>query len=389
MRSRNFLFLIAYGLLPIFSEIAIAETSPLCPGETGYYYVNYRRRNPTAGGFVSNEAYADDSDYIFIAPSAAICGSSKVTENAKIYGTAVIKNSSISGRSEIFGNARIQDGAEVIEEAKISEDAVVSGSVRVAGKAVVAGKARIVNYSQDNFAQVQGQARVTGSARITGNAEVSGNARVMGNSVISGNAVVNGTAVVNGFSKISDGTMSSGTRNDEDFEGIAAVKKAAADAEAALAAKKEREKRISDEREQKIKKYQDIVDKITNEGWLGKSGGEYSFEFPTRCEFKMKFRDIQKGELVSYDYSKTLDLKLKENIQFSTNDSKFYSPCVEVNLRSLESSDKSVLSYYDNQRGTTGTSNGISCIGLKYQDQEGAAGAAKLLNQLIDLCKSL
>jgi len=126
----------------LFSTPSWSDTSALCPGETGYLYTNYRStRNPRVGGFVSDSAYV--GDYVFIAPTAAVCGSSSVLKSARIYGSAVV-----SGEAEVTDNARVYGKAKVYGTAYIGGDAKVSDNAQVFGDAVVDGKAWIRGYTK-------------------------------------------------------------------------------------------------------------------------------------------------------------------------------------------------------------------------------------------------
>lgn len=285
-------------------DVAMADTNSKCPGEQGYYYINARRRNPTAGGFVSHNAFVDDTDDIFIAPTATVCGSSHVSDRAKVYGTAAIKDSTVSGSAEVFGQARILDGAEVTDQAKVSEDALVSGSVRIYGKAIVAGTAKVINNTQDELAQVFESARVTGGATVRGNAQIHGSARVMGNSVISGDAIVNGNAFVTGYTKLKAGTMSSGTKNDPDYEGIAKAKRDAEIAEekrkaAELKAEQDRLDKLNADdqarklREANIKRYNEIIKFLVNERFLEDRNQKQSSSFPEICKMETKWNEYR------------------------------------------------------------------------------------------------
>lgn len=154
------------GLLIVTSLMYVAasfgETSPKCPNEEGYYYKNYRLRNPTQGGFVSYEAAVDDeTDNVFIAPTAAVCGSSSITGHVKIFGNAVVNNATISD------NVKIKDDAQVIG-ATVSDNAVISGNAYVDSTDVVIR----------DKAQIQGHAKVTGDAVVGGTAIIGGYARI-------------------------------------------------------------------------------------------------------------------------------------------------------------------------------------------------------------------
>lgn len=369
------------------AEAVLAATSSRCPGEEGYFYVNYRHRNPTNGGFVSHNAYVDDTDNIFIAPTAAICGSSHISDRAKVYGTAIIDNASISGRAEVFGDARVSDGAEVTDEAKISENAEVSGSVRISGRAVVSGSARVVNASQDNFAEVSDRARVTGNARVTENAQISGSARVQGNAVISGDASISGKAVITGHTKISDGSVSSGTRNDPDYEGIAKAKKADAEAEAARKAAAAHAKQVQQKNEAKTKRFNEIVKELTDDNYL-QTDKDNSITFPSLCRMNADYRVITPASAVLGAGDKTYHLKVffGESVSFHGYESTTGRICVEVDLRGLASGASSERSYYDNYKRTTGYANGAGCLPVRYSSISDAQYVAGLLNEMHQLC---
>ncbi|MGB0454088.1 MAG: hypothetical protein ACPGJV_10280 [Bacteriovoracaceae bacterium] len=100
---------------------AIAATSGLCPGEQGYYFENYRHRNPQRGGFVANTAYI--GEHVFLAPSAAICGNANVDGQARILGTSVI-----TGFAFITDNVRIQGNITVKGSTSIEGSSVITGN---------------------------------------------------------------------------------------------------------------------------------------------------------------------------------------------------------------------------------------------------------------------
>lgn len=205
-------FLILFSLW--ITTQAMAATDPRCPGEEGYFFTNYRLRNPTKGGFVSNEAYINDSDaMIFIGPEVAICGSSDISDKAKIYGKALVRASTISGNARIYGNAKISKGAEIFGNARVYGAANLRGSVIVCGDAIVAERAKIFNDTEDYLVKVKDRARVTGDAIVTGNAIIKDRARVQGHSKVSGEAVIGGTIVLKGYPRLSSGIHTSGTLN--------------------------------------------------------------------------------------------------------------------------------------------------------------------------------
>ena len=206
---------LAIVLIVLFSAlIAFAETNHKCPGEEGYIFTNYRHRNPTEGGFISNEAYINDTDaMIFIGPEVVICGSSDISDRAKIYGKAKINSATISGQAKVYGNAEIGRGAEISENAKVYGNAEVYGSVYVDGKAIIAGNAKVFNNSEDYLVSISERARVTGYAEISENAIIQGKARVQGHTRIFGDAIIEGSIRLEGYSKINEGTHDSGVHN--------------------------------------------------------------------------------------------------------------------------------------------------------------------------------
>lgn len=125
---------------PFNSAQAASVTSSKCPNQTGYYYTNDKsKRNPRKGGFVSESANV--GDYVFIAPTAAVCDSASVLNFARVYGNAVVR-----GEAEVSDKARVYGNAIVDGEAVISGDAKVSGHARVTGSAEVKGKAWAKGY---------------------------------------------------------------------------------------------------------------------------------------------------------------------------------------------------------------------------------------------------
>lgn len=217
---------ISAAAIILFSFNSLAATSPQCPGEEGYYFTNYKRRNPTQGGFVSNKADVQDTDeMIFIGPEVAICGSSRVSGRARIFGSSVIRSATVKDSAEISEDAVVSSGAEVSGNAKVSGKAVVSGFVEVMEDAVVTDNASVVNSDSERLARVSGKARVGGSARVTEDAVVEGSARVNGNAKLYGNVRVDGSSLIKGHTKRSSGKISGETLNDPDYEGIEKARK--------------------------------------------------------------------------------------------------------------------------------------------------------------------
>ena len=157
--NKVFLSLLVLGFSPVSNSSA--NTSPLCPNESGFFYTNYRVRNPTQGGFVSDQAFVQDSDNVFISPTAAVCGASSVTGSVKIFGNAVIKSAILSGNVVIRDNAKVTR-ARLRGEVEVSENAIIDGvGVLIQGSAMISGHAHI-----------------SGDAKIGGTAEISGYARI-------------------------------------------------------------------------------------------------------------------------------------------------------------------------------------------------------------------
>lgn len=132
-----FKLLLFIALIP---SITFAVTSPKCPGQDGYHYTNDKsKRNPRKGGFVSNGANV--GDYVFIAPTAAVCDSASVLKFARVYGNAVVK-----GEAEVTDKARVYGNALVHGEAFIGGEAKVSGHAQITGSAVIKGNTWAKGY---------------------------------------------------------------------------------------------------------------------------------------------------------------------------------------------------------------------------------------------------
>ncbi len=120
-------------ILTFFPSLLYSATSSKCPGQKGYYYTNDKsKRNPRKGGFVSEGANV--GDYVFIAPTAAVCDSASVLKFARVYGNAVIK-----------GEAEVTEKARVYGDAIVSGEAVISGEAKVSGHAHISGSAEVKN----------------------------------------------------------------------------------------------------------------------------------------------------------------------------------------------------------------------------------------------------
>lgn len=188
-----------------------------CSGEDGYYWTNYRGRpNQSRGGFISNEAFADDSyNNVFIGPSAQVCGSSVIVGDVKIIGKAVVESASISDDVVIKEDAYVGPGVEIKDRAQVAGDAFVMGSVLIEGEAKIGGKASVSNESDEFVVIISENARVFQNAKVSGNAFIGGKAFIMGNSTVKGDAVVNGNAKLRGWFEVSEGEISSGVHTAE------------------------------------------------------------------------------------------------------------------------------------------------------------------------------
>jgi len=144
-----------FTLLP---SLLFAATSSKCPGQNGYFYTNDKsKRNPRKGGFVSEGANV--GDYVFIAPTAAVCDSASVLKFARVYGNAIIK-----GEAEVTDKARVYGDAIVSGEAVISGEAKVSGHAHISGSAEVKGKSWMKGHfmtSKGTYAQGKFSAKPT------------------------------------------------------------------------------------------------------------------------------------------------------------------------------------------------------------------------------------
>lgn len=137
----KYLLVITLSILLLSSSNLFAATSNKCPGQQGYHYTNDKsKRNPRKGGFVSNSANV--GDYVFIAPTAAVCDSATVLKYARIYGNAIVK-----GEAEVTGKARVYGNAIVSGEAVVSDNAKVSGHAHITGSAEVKGTAWVKGYT--------------------------------------------------------------------------------------------------------------------------------------------------------------------------------------------------------------------------------------------------
>lgn len=364
-------FIIVFTVLMTYATFA--ATSSNCPGEEGYYFTNYKHRNPTQGGFVSNKADVQDTDdTMFVGPEAAVCGSSRVSGSARIFGDAVINNATVKDNAEISENARIEDGATIAGHAKINGNASVSGSVEVAGEATVTENARLFNSNKDNLAVIGGAARIAGSATVTDNASVEGKARVSGKAKLSGDVSIDGSANIKGFTKRSSGAISSGTLDEPDYDAIEAAKKADAaykkkckdDADAAKAAADAAAIKASLAQQQANDAIQaklaGIRKDITN---LGKDAN-YNASFSNdNCSMRI----VQNGKALDFDFTrnttssersvgksgaqvqKTVDGDWNLRIESELHDKEWtYFPLFSVNNKNFADGFKEKFDYYSN-----------------------------------------
>lgn len=127
-------------LLIFLPSSLLAETSPKCPGQSGYFYTNNKsKRNPRKGGFVSDSANV--GDHVFIAPTAAVCGSASVLKFSRVYGNAIVK-----GQAEVTDKARVYGDAIISGDALIGGEAKVSRHAQITGDAILKGTASAKGY---------------------------------------------------------------------------------------------------------------------------------------------------------------------------------------------------------------------------------------------------
>jgi len=159
---------IVFVLAGLISSEAHAAYSKICR-EKGYFYINDKKRNIPDGGFVSHSADVSDSKYVYIAPTATVCGSASVSGSVRIYGYSVIRdNAIISEQAQIFGSAVVRGNSEISGYAKIfgyavvEGDSVITGKVRVyenalvSGSSFISGDTRIKGYSKINNQDIDG-----------------------------------------------------------------------------------------------------------------------------------------------------------------------------------------------------------------------------------------
>jgi carbonic anhydrase/acetyltransferase-like protein (isoleucine patch superfamily) len=379
-------------------QSAYAAVSSLCPGESGYYYVNHKRRNPTQGGFVSDQAFVDDTDYNFIAPTAAVCGSSKIEGNARIYGTARIIKARVSGSAEVFDNAIVADGAEITESAKVSGDAKVYGSVRVQGKGHVGGRAQVWNSSIDNLVVISGDAIVSGDARITQDAQVTERARVMGNAKLDGDVLVRGSAVIRGYTKLSKGEVNAGIKDDPDYEGIEKARVAAEQEKNRIEAEATSQRNLAAQKQLNREKIDNLWLELNQ---VNTFRSARSVNISNRCQLTMVW-DVKKsatvvsggnadgGRIYREDETYTAVIDLKEPIKLTANSNK---NCITLDLSKWNGNMRTSWQYKDNMTGyetnfTSRASN--TCLPLYEVYKRIKTGEIiEKINSIAKLCKEL
>ena len=129
----------------------------------------YEIKSGDMGGWLETEENLSHNGAAWVANSACVMDSARVTDSALVMGTACV-----TGKARVTGSARVTGKASVTDSARVMGSARVTGEACVTGNACVTGKARVTGE-----ACVTGNACVTGKARVTGKAWVSGNARVM------------------------------------------------------------------------------------------------------------------------------------------------------------------------------------------------------------------
>jgi carbonic anhydrase/acetyltransferase-like protein (isoleucine patch superfamily) len=110
---------------------AYAEKSSKCPGEEGYYFTNFKIRNPTAGGFVAHTAFVSDLyDDLYIAPTAAVCGFASIEDRANIRGNSLIRgNSVVSGEAVIQGNIIVEGDSHISGKSRVTGSGILKSIV--------------------------------------------------------------------------------------------------------------------------------------------------------------------------------------------------------------------------------------------------------------------
>jgi carbonic anhydrase/acetyltransferase-like protein (isoleucine patch superfamily) len=317
--------IIVLATVLLFINYSLASTSSKCPGEEGYYFTNYKHRNPTQGGFVSNKADVQDTDdLLFIGPESAICGSSRISGKARIFGEAIINNASIQDEAEISENALIEKGATISGNARISGQVRIYGSVEVSGQAVVTESAILYNNDSEKLVSISGKARIAGSVEIDGDAIVEGSAKISGHVKLWGDVRVNGTAVLKGYTRRYTGTISSETISEPDYAGIAKAKedelarcrKIAHDEELDRLAREafkiaealrvqEEAIRKAEERQKLERKFKSIRDKLKNSKFYNNNGDYEVIITDNDCVFKINSHH----HIYNFDFSRNSKLQ--------------------------------------------------------------------------------
>lgn len=284
----NFLFVLLVSMAS--ATIAVAETSSKCPGEEGFHYTNEKRRNPRAGGFVSNEASVVDDDHVTIEPEAAVCGSSTLSGRITLFGKAVVRNVHIDGTDRVLigGSAKIT-GADISGRVEVKDRAEIRGNVWIEGSGTkgirIYGDADLYNSSNSREMRILDQAQIFGEAQLRDVIVVGDTSRVFGKVRISGTVSIRGASEIQGFTKRSSGSLVDAQLNEPDYDAIAAAKaKATKEAQdiidaknAADAAKK---KELAD-LQAKLLKYRSEIEDVYNQ--LPNS----KLKFKDHCHFEI------------------------------------------------------------------------------------------------------
>lgn len=147
-----------------------------CGGESGSTWINDRNRNSRPGGFVADGAVVEE--YVFIAPTAAVCGSATITGNAKINGNARVLDRAIVQGGQVSGNAIVKDDATIENGAIITADAIIGGDAVVSSGAIVRGFTERYGglVSKGVYSEPESEARIQN--RITKQQEAENAARL-------------------------------------------------------------------------------------------------------------------------------------------------------------------------------------------------------------------
>ena len=108
------------------------------------------------------------------------------------------------------------------------------------------------------------------------------------------------------------------------------------------------------------------------------------------CKLETRYREVTAKSEISrkYDQTFTLKMNLSENITFSSGRTIGGRNCVNADLRGI-GNGTSERSYFDNDTGREGYAMGMSCMGARYASEEDTAYVAKLLNEMVSICKTL